>query len=75
MDQQHTLIKGYRDLSQDEIDAMNKIKALGEELGALVAEMRGRNEGLDQRWVAIGATHLQQGIMALVRSVARPTTF
>lgn len=75
MENQHTKISGYRDLSQDEIDLMNTIKAAGEELGALVAALKSRNEGLDQRWVAIGATHLQQGIMALVRSVARPTTF
>lgn len=74
MDNQHQHIKGYRDLSQAEIDAMNKIKAKGEELGALVAELRA-TAGLDQRWVSIGATDLQTGVMALVRSVAQPTTF
>lgn len=30
---------------------------------------------LDYRWIAIGETHLQQGIMALVRAVAQPTSF
>ena len=30
---------------------------------------------LDQRWVSVGATDLQQGFMALVRSIAQPTTF
>lgn len=74
MDNQHQKIKGYRELSQVEIDAMNKIKAKGEELGALVAELR-NTTGLDQRWVSIGATDLQTGLMALVRSVAQPTTF
>ena len=74
MDNQHQKIKGYRDLSQAEIDAMNAIKAKGEELGALVATLRG-NSVLDQRWVSIGATDLQTGIMALVRAVAQPTTF
>lgn len=28
-----------------------------------------------QRWTSIGRDHLQQGIMALVRAVARPTSF
>jgi hypothetical protein len=74
MENQHQHIKGYRDLSQAEIDAMNAIKAKGEELGALVACLRG-NASLDQRWVSIGATDLQTGIMALVRAVAQPTTF
>ncbi len=31
MDNQHKKIKGYRDLSQQEIDLMNRIKAHGEE--------------------------------------------
>jgi len=29
----------------------------------------------DKRWVALGTTHLQEGLMALTRSVARPTFF
>jgi hypothetical protein len=33
MKDQHTKIKGYRDLSQQEIDLMNACKALGEQLG------------------------------------------
>ena len=30
---------------------------------------------LDQRWVSIGATDLQRGFMAVIRGIARPTTF
>ena len=74
MENQHQHIKGYRDLSAEEIALMNEIKATGEELGALVAQLRA-TEGLDQRWISIGATDLQTGIMALVRAVAQPTTF
>lgn len=74
MENQHQHIKGYRDLSEEEIAAMNEVKALGEQAGALVAKLRGQ-EGLDQRWVSIGATDLQTGFMALVRSIAKPTTF
>jgi hypothetical protein len=36
MDNQHKQIKGYRDLSQAEIDLMNRIKAHAEETRALV---------------------------------------
>lgn len=74
MENQHRKIKGYRDLSQKEIDLMNEIKAKGVELGDLVSKLRA-TDGLDQRWVSIGATDLQTGLMALVRSVAKPDTF
>lgn len=36
MENQHRQIKGYRELSQSEIDAMNEIKSKGIELGELV---------------------------------------
>lgn len=39
MDNQHRKITGYRDLSQAEIDLMNKIKQKGVELDELVAEL------------------------------------
>lgn len=74
MKDQHAKIKGYQDLSQSEIDAMNTIKAEGIRLGLLIEDLR-ENPQLDQRWVSIAETHLQQGIMAAVRSVAQPTTF
>lgn len=67
-------ITGYRQLSDAEAALMNKIKAKGVELGELVAELRS-SAGLDQRWVSIGATDLQTGLMALTRGVAQPTTF
>ena len=71
---QHRRIKGYRELSQDEIDLMNEIKAKGAEIGELVEKLRAA-DGLDQRWVSIGATDFQTGLMALTRSVAQPTFF
>lgn len=39
MDNQHKMIKGYSDLTQEEIDLMNKIKAKGLELKALCDEV------------------------------------
>lgn len=85
MDNQHKKIKGYRDLSQAEIDLMNRIKAHAEETRALVDAVRDDNlanfsaRGTDPnesgRWAAIASTHLQQGFMALTRAVAQPTTY
>jgi len=67
-------ITGYRQLNETEAALMNEIKARGVELGELVQKLRG-TEWLDQRWVSIGATDLQTGLMALTRGVAQPTTF
>lgn len=74
MDNQHKKISGYRDLSQGEIDLMNEVKAQGVLLGALVEKLKAHPD-TDKRWVAEGNTDLQKGIMSLVRSVAKPTTF
>lgn len=74
MENQHRHIKGYRELSEAEIALMNEIKAQGEQLGALIEKVRA-TEGVDQRWASIGATDLQTGLMALTRSVAKPTSF
>jgi hypothetical protein len=67
-------ITGYRQLNEAEATMMNEIKARGVELGELVAKLRA-TEGLDQRWLSIGATDLQTGLMALTRAVAQPTSF
>lgn len=81
MDNQHKKIKGYRDLSQEEIDQMNKVKELGISIGQLVDGLKNKTifpddkSFPDQRWVSIGATDLQKGLMALTRSIAKPEFF
>ena len=74
VDNQHRQIKGYRDFSQEEINLINAIKQRGAELGEMVSKLR-QNPDLDQRWVSIGATDLQTGLMALTRAIAKPTFF
>ena len=74
MKDQHTKIKGYRDLSQEEIDLMNEGKSLAEKCGEYINKLRANAE-TDQRWASVGEIHLQQGFMAAIRSVAKPTTF
>jgi len=74
MENQHQKIKGYRDLSQEEIDLMNEGKALAEQCGAFIDKLQAHTD-TDKRWVAIGRTHLQEGFMAAIRGIAKPTTF
>lgn len=66
-------IVGYRPLSQSEVDTMNEIKEQGKVLDALCEKLA--NGDVDRRWLAIGRTDLQTGLMALTRSVAKPGFF
>lgn len=69
-------IAGYRQLTETEIELMNDVKALGLDCGLRVDNLR--NQGtmlLDQRWISLGATHLQQGLMCLTRAIAKPDFF
>lgn len=87
MDNQHKQIKGYRDLTQEEIDLMNKIKTLAEQVGDLVAEIEmvtdeayfsadeDNGEADATRWVYSAKKDLQLGFMQLTRAIAKPTTF
>jgi hypothetical protein len=74
MENQHRKIVGYRELCQEEIDLINLVKILGGELGGIVETLRA-HPGIDQRWLSIGATDLQTGLMALTRSIAKPDFF
>lgn len=74
MDNQHREIKGYRELSREEIDAMNLIKSAGAEVGKMISAMEQAQE-VDKRWLAIAKTDLQKGFMALTRSIAKPDFF
>lgn len=67
-------IAGYRNLSPAEIELINTVKRNGMVLQELVG-MIAATPGIDQRWVAIGRTHLQEGLMALTRAIARPEGF
>lgn len=67
-------ITGYRKLSEKEITLMNDVKRIGNILGGLLDGFAESNE-IDKRWLSIGRTHLQQGIMAVCRAIAKPEGF
>lgn len=88
MDNQHKHIKGYRDLSAEEIDMMNKFKELAATVGEACLELRAHVVGMPadtieqqaeideaRRWLDVGELQAQQAFMCLIRSIARPTTF
>jgi hypothetical protein len=67
-------VTGYRQLTEAEAMLMNEVKAHAEATRMLIEKLNGI-PSLDRRWISIGQTGLQQGFMALVRSIAQPTTF
>lgn len=79
MNNQHKKIKGYRDLSEQEIALMNEAKELSVKVGDFVDKLSIESKdgvtNIDGRWLATGKTDLQKGFMSLVRSIAQPTTF
>lgn len=88
MENQHRLIKGYRDLTQEEIDAMNKYKEQAEIVAGLIREQSIRLEMMPQnstqecldknearRWLVMAQDKLQLGFMCLIRSLTRPSSF
>lgn len=91
MDNQHRKIAGYRELDQETIDLMNQVKEQGAQLDALIkqvrmhldhkrmhgtAEEKSRIHGAEpDRWLAMGRTDFQTGLMKLTRSVAQPMGF
>ena len=90
MENQHRLIKTYRELSQTEIDLMNECKMLEAQYHELwhkvhlhirdqtnqgdVAEQQRLFDANPARWLSVSKTNVEQGMMALVRAVAQPAT-
>lgn len=69
-------LKGMKDLSPAEIRAMNDIADAGNQFGDLISQIEVFDEiTCDQRWLAIGRTNLQQGIMAIKRAIGKPDNF
>lgn len=66
MDNQHRKIKGYRELSQDEIDLMNEVKEKGEELEKLITKLEATHaatasHAINLLWLKDGEMQLKKG--------------
>ena len=90
MDNQHQKIQGYRELSQQEIDLMNRIKDHAEKAANLLKEvytLRRQEQDANLppltpkqfkesvRCLSVAKTKLQTGQMWFVRAVALPDSF
>ena len=66
-------IKGYRKLSEEELDAINAIKEMEVLVACGVAELYAL-PGVNQRDLALARTHFEDGCIRAVRAVARPVS-
>jgi hypothetical protein len=64
-------VSGYRAQQQDAVDRVNANKLAEENILRLLDGYKQMSE-VDQRWLAIGRTHIEQGFMAINRSIFRP---
>ena len=64
-------ITGYRELSEDDINLINEIKATETALADLWKRVV-HSGTADGRWMSIAKTHFQEGFTAFVRSIAKP---
>ncbi len=71
-DDRHTglPVAGYRPQSSEAVDLVNRNKQAEEAALRMLDELATRD--VDQRWLAIGRTHLEQAYMAINRAIFRP---
>jgi hypothetical protein len=53
-------------------DAVNQNKQLEERVLRVLDELRDSGTDIDQRWLAIGRTHLETAFMCINRAIFRP---
>lgn len=65
-------VAGYRDQSNDKVGLVNRNKEIEERVLRIFDELKA-DASVDQRWLAIGRTAIEQGFMAANRAVFQPS--
>jgi hypothetical protein len=65
-------VQGYRPQSDASVDLVNANKALEEQCLRVLDQLATR-PGIDMRWLAIGRTAIENGWMAVNRSIFKPS--
>ena len=60
--------------SEEQVELIHQVRLIGTGLNEMMAELMANPE-IDKRWASIGATHLQQGLMAIERAITKPLKF
>lgn len=64
-------VHGYRPQSGQAVELVNQNKQ-AEEWVLRLLDVYAGEASIDQRWLAIGRTHIEQGFMAVNRAIFRP---
>ena len=64
-------VQGYRPQSEEAVLIVNTMKGAEEKILRALDDMAERDD-IDKRWLAVGRTQIEQGFMAVNRSVFRP---
>jgi hypothetical protein len=64
-------VSGYKPQTEAAVGAVNGNKSAEEKVLRLLDIYKGV-EGIDQRWLAVGRTHIEQGFMAVNRAIFQP---
>lgn len=64
-------ISGYRPQSDDNVFLVNQNKGIEENVLRLLDQLK-LDPAIDQRWLAVGRTHLEQAFMAINRAIFKP---
>ena len=66
-------IKGYRELSDNDLSSINSVKELEQAIAKLHNQLK-ELQGIDQRDLALARTHFEDGCIRAVRAIARPVS-
>lgn len=64
-------VSGYTPQSSDNVSLVNRNKAAEERILRILDELKDI-ERVDKRWLAIGRTNIEEGFMAINRSIFNP---
>lgn len=64
-------VAGYRPQSDNKVALVNINKEAEERVLRILDELKA-DPTIDQRWLAVGRTHIEQGFMAINRAVFQP---
>lgn len=70
--EQHAKISGYRKLPEEDINAMNELKAIEEKAVQQIDNLIASHPGLNSRRALRGKLMIQDGFMNAVRAITKP---
>lgn len=68
-------VHGYQKQADEKVQLVNRNKEIEEHSLRVLDALRDLGPAIDQRWLAIGRTHLEQAWMAINRSIFQPQRF